>query len=295
MSRVHFWRDALSLSDAYRCGFSAIALTLGIWHATVDAAEATRSAMPVITAEPRSYHAQSLEMRDVDGRVRIEVEDRPDLQLLVKGPADAVRGVRAEVRDRALSIVGDRSITNRNISVVGIGSATAVVVGEGSASVSIGSVGDKGGTVIRVPERPPLEVTVRMPRGMPLRIGDINGDYRIGDTHAPVHISVARGKVSLGRVGEAELEVHGTGDIDALEIIGKLRISVQGSGDVRVRGGQISQLDVILQGSGDVNVGGHAQRANLTVEGAGDIRVAEVAEKPHIKMSGAGDISVGNW
>ena len=251
--------------------------------------------MPVITAEPRSFRAQALEMRDVDGRVRIEVEDRPDLQLLVKGPEDAVKGVRAEVRDRALSIVGDRSATSRNISVVGIGSATAVVVGEGSASVSIGSVGGKGGTVVHLPERPPLEVTVRMPRGLPLSIGNIDGDYTIGDTHAPVHISVVRGNVSLGRVGNAELEVHGAGDIDALEIIGKLRISVQGSGDVRIHGGQFSLLDVIMQGSGDVNVGGRAQRANLTVEGAGDIRVAEVTEKPHMKMSGAGDISVGNW
>ena len=86
------------------------------------------------------------------------------------------------------------------------------------------------------------------------------------------------------------LAVAGSGDITASGIQGEsLKVSIAGSGDVRV-GGKVEGLTANIAGSGEIRAADlDAQRVNITIAGSGDATV-RAQQALSVAVSGSGDV-----
>jgi hypothetical protein len=87
------------------------------------------------------------------------------------------------------------------------------------------------------------------------------------------------------------LSIAGSGDIRAPEVRGDaLKISVSGSGDVVVGGGQVGDLALSISGSGDIRTGKlEAQRVKVSISGSGDATVW-ARQWLAVRVAGSGDV-----
>lgn len=74
-----------------------------------------------------------------------------------------------------------------------------------------------------------------------------------------------------GQVGDVDIEVSGSGSVDAKELKAtRARVSIAGSGDVRVWAEE--SLDGSVAGSGDITYYGNPEKVDQDVAGSGNIR-----------------------
>lgn len=124
----------------------------------------------------------------------------------------------------------------------------------------------------------------------------ISGKVNIGDIEGNLQASVNGGSdISAGRTKDTVLSLQGGEDIRVQEVNGSLTAQIAGSGDIRIKQGNVTTLNATVTGSGDIKFGGKAENAILTVTGSGDIQVTEVKNRPITNIVGSGDIDVGNW
>jgi hypothetical protein len=121
-----------------------------------------------------------------------------------------------------------------------------------------------------------------------------SGDLRAGEVSAAdLHISGSSDVYLKSAQGGLAAAVSGSGDVDADQVDGPLRTHVTGSGDVKVKGGAVTQMQVAVAGSGDVRFGGVAQSLDASVAGSGDVSVAKVSGPVVKHIAGSGDVTVG--
>ncbi len=88
---------------------------------------------------------------------------------------------------------------------------------------------------------------------------------------------------------DGEIRVMGSGDGDVLLPLGRLRITIQGSGDVDAL--EARELDVTISGSGDVSVERVTEQAVVAVSGSGDVTLASgTLSTLQASVNGSGDI-----
>jgi hypothetical protein len=89
------------------------------------------------------------------------------------------------------------------------------------------------------------------------------------------------------------LNVDGSGNSIFTQLIATSCVtSINGSGDVKIRGGNLESLQVLLNGSGDAEMNIHTQTAKVSSNGSGDIAVGQVVLNADVKSRGSGDISL---
>jgi Putative auto-transporter adhesin, head GIN domain len=159
----------------------------------------------------------------------------------------------------------------------------ARVRSEGSIDVLV-RAGAPNGVVVRAGEKVIDDVRTEV-------VGDtlvVNTDSR-GLVIGPDGFDDARVLVGIPRLRGAEVE--GSSDIELAGLTGgALDIDVQGSGDVEARG-RVDSLEAHVQGSGDADLGDlAAARVAVGVEGSGDARVHPVDELRAV-VEGSGSIS----
>lgn len=92
-------------------------------------------------------------------------------------------------------------------------------------------------------------------------------------------------------IGDLEVEINGTGDIEVSAIDGsRVSIDISGSGDVELHG-RTGDLAISVDGSADIV--GHrldAERVTVEVDGSGDIDVA-ASESLDVSLSGSGTVT----
>lgn len=262
---------------------------LGLVGVTMKTSNAQESPPPII--ERSSVHpARTLDVADLAGRLTVDVEDRGDIAVLLKGPESAVEAVRIDARNGVLHLSGGAD-PESSTTVIHMDNVTTVVTGGGSARVTIGG---REASVNR-PPRPPLFVTVRVPRATPVTVAPAIDSVTIADTQGPLRLVIATATVRAGAVGPADIALNGSGDVRLGRVSGDLSVAIQGSGNVTVDDGTVGTLAVAIRGTGDVSIGGRADTADLSLAGAGRIRVQEVVHRPRSTVNGAGSITVGNW
>ena len=200
-----------------------------------------------ITKGPERFTASSLEVRQVAADLSVEVHSDPDMEVTVHGPSDVVEAIRLVVNDGTLVIEGEPSANNGGISIVSRRGNTAT----SGVSINVGSVVSVGDLTIGGRGENSAKITVKVPPGSPLAISGISGATNIGDTGGPLTVNVLGGNdVDIGRVGNATLSVHGSGDIRVAEVNGAVVARVHGSGDIDIENGTIAGLDVSVMGIG---------------------------------------------
>jgi hypothetical protein len=121
-----------------------------------------------------------------------------------------------------------------------------------------------------------------------------SGDLRAGDSTL-ADLRVAGSADTVLRTARDGLTAHisGSGEINADEVNGPLHVKVTGSGDVKVRGGAVSDMVAVVAGSGDVTFGGVAQSLDASIAGSGDVSAAKVTGSVTKHVAGSGDVNVG--
>ncbi len=91
------------------------------------------------------------------------------------------------------------------------------------------------------------------------------------------------------------LEIAGSGDIEADTMASMAGIEIAGSGNVKVASIEAEELDIEIAGSGDVLAAGTTQALDLSIAGAGDVRLAELsADTVSISIAGSGNVEVAS-
>lgn len=248
--------------------------------ATVDATPTTRG--------PETFSAKALEVRGIVADVTVEVGGSDVIVSMAgtKAQLDCI-GVSddygAVVVEGLCSGSGNR-VTVNGVSVnVSLGGSTTIVTGVGAGNTVV-----VNGFVVSGSGSSPAKVTVRVPVGTSTSFS-VYGELLVGDTLGPIAIaSKGSDNAHIGRVLDASLDVQGSGEVDVFEVTGSLSCSVQGSGAIAVRDGEVGQLGASVMGSGSIAFSGRARNAVLSTMGSGDIDVAVVTGSQAVSNMGSG-------
>lgn len=179
-------------------------------------------------------------------------------------------------------------------------SGISIQSGRGGSSVSIsgsvcGSITVDGNTtVINGSAGDDARVLLKVPRGTGIRLDGNVADTEIGDVDGDLTLNVhGNGDIRSGRMRRTSIAIHGNSNVRISEVNGSLVALLIGSGDVKVKTGKVTNLNVQITGTGDFKFGGVADTAVLSSTGTGDIKVAKVNSQPIKRCTGTGDIRVG--
>jgi hypothetical protein len=169
--------------------------------------------------------------------------------------------------------------------------------------------------------RTPLDVTIEANGAILGEVGPSRslalrqercGGWRLGDVSDHLAIDVqGMANVEAGAAGDATLalqglgDVHlrstkgltarleGLGDLTVDEVSGPVEASLEGMGDLRIRGGHATSFRARLDGMGDINFGGVADTVDASADGMGGIRIAKATGEVHKSASGFSHVTVG--
>jgi hypothetical protein len=122
----------------------------------------------------------------------------------------------------------------------------------------------------------------------------VDGEELVLGTERRVHIG-NRGQITfrLTLPDWHAITVTGSGDVLASDVSGALRLTVGGSGDLRLTDADLEQIDVVVSGSGDVVAGGRARTQRIQVSGSADFDGSRLeGESVQVETSGSGDAEV---
>jgi hypothetical protein len=112
-----------------------------------------------------------------------------------------------------------------------------------------------------------------------------NGTRKCLRSDYPIRVYVHTPEIRL-------MSLVGSGLISAESVYGdKLRLEIEGSGNIDITGIDVLELAVLVTGSGDVDLWGKSDNADYTITGSGNIK-ARYLEASHCKaeISGSGTI-----
>jgi len=135
-----------------------------------------------------------------------------------------------------------------------------------------------------------VKVTITLAPGTAFAIDGFVGDALVGDIDAPVDISATSGKVMIGRVKNAAIEVDGSADITLGAVQGTLTLDTSGSGTLKA--GSAGATSISISGSGEADIASVSGRLDIDVSGSADVDVGHVDSATEIDISGSGDIQI---
>lgn len=138
------------------------------------------------------------------------------------------------------------------------------------------------------------------------------GGWRLGDVSERLGLELqGMGDIDVGRVGEANLQLQGLGDVHVrstralsanLQGLGDVRIdevngpveaTLDGMGDLKIKGGHATSFKARLDGMGDIVFSGVADTVDASADGMGSITIAKATGEVHKNASGFSHIKVG--
>ncbi len=90
-----------------------------------------------------------------------------------------------------------------------------------------------------------------------------------------------------------KIECSGSADVTGEDLISgeEVKISLSGSGDIKLKKIDAKSLKVSVAGSGDIKIAGKAENQKLSIAGSGDISAFDlITEKCEASVAGSGDI-----
>jgi hypothetical protein len=113
-----------------------------------------------------------------------------------------------------------------------------------------------------------------LPEKSTISLINLKGDLdHKGTLRGKIDLITGLGDIRLGRVGDLHLVEKETGMVTVTELHGRLQVQLSGLGDIKIKGGVISHLQIDHRGMGDLIVGGTIQTAFITHIGMGDLHL----------------------
>ncbi len=156
------------------------------------------------------------------------------------------------------------------------------------------------GVVVETPDRrvkgeyPEGRIILKAPGGAAVYIKNRgNGTGRI---FSPIELLKIEIKGSLrlkcSIVSNADIKIDGCGYVHIENATKSCTVELNGSGNVRVGSGELTELKANVNGSGSINAAVIAHRAELVLRGSGSISVAHVIGQSHEVRGGSGSVTV---
>lgn len=297
------------------CCAAALSGLLWAGSAAAQTAPATVTAQAAPAPRARTlnrFDANSVQLRDIAGFVRVIPENRTDVAIGIvsQGPLPApeyrvsrrrlvVDGkLRRQIRScRASGADGFEVQTARQgrlsaaqlpvyelhvpqNAVISASGAVRLNVGPAqTATIGVDGCGDAD--IQRVED----DVTIAVSGTQGVRL------YEAGE--ATISLAGA-GEITVGHIRDGlTLSVAGAGDFEGAHVDGPTSIAIQGAGDVNIRDGRATSLSVVIAGGGDVTHNGSAQSLDAVILGGGDVHVRRVDGEVNRRVLGGGEVTVG--
>ncbi|QJE72244.1 hypothetical protein HHL28_03240 [Aerophototrophica crusticola] len=229
-------------------------------------------------AAPQSFTADSVRVTDIVGTVQVVVDPAARAVTAdVTGQQRWVDTVRLEQSGDTLSIIQDRSSQRGRIGKDDM--VTVSVTLPPGTALELGNlvgdarVGDLDGT-LRLRGSGAADVKVGRVAGVDLDLSGA-GDVTLGEVRGPLRGSLSgAGSVEAGPVrGELSLDVSGFGDVDVDAVHGPVKVRLSGVGDVHIKGGHTPLLDANASGVGSIRFDGSADDYRVDHSGIGSVRI----------------------
>ncbi len=101
------------------------------------------------------------------------------------------------------------------------------------------------------------------------------------------------GDVKVHSAGSIKGQMNGLGDLTFGSVNGPVDVTLDGLGDIRIRGGHATSFRARLAGMGDIHFNGTADSVDASADGMGDITVAHATGSVRKSISGLASIKVG--
>lgn len=116
-----------------------------------------------------------------------------------------------------------------------------------------------------------------------------SGKIRVGSSKGVDADVAGAGDARLGDIdGGLKIDIAGSGDVAANSVNGPVRVSIAGSGSIKIARGQADPFHVSIIGSGNVDFHGHAVNPHLSALGSGRVRIKSYSGN----LSSSGSIHV---
>lgn len=93
----------------------------------------------------------------------------------------------------------------------------------------------------------------------------------------------------------ANLEIAGSGEIEADTVASSAELEIAGSGDITVANVDSESLEVEIAGSGDVRAAGRTQRLSVEIAGSGNVDLSELmSDDVSVGIAGSGDVRLAS-
>jgi hypothetical protein len=225
-------------------------------------------------AAAQTYTAAGVRIEHAAAVVDVITEDRSDIAVAVSaGQRLSAPVVRLEGGD----VVIDGGLRNR---IRGCGSWAGA-----ETSVRVAGVGS-------VPRNALPRITLRVPRALNYEAGGAVFTT-IGASSGGSVTANGCGDTRLGAAsGSLDLDLNGSGDVEAGRVGGVLAATLNGSGSLRVQQAA-GDAALRLNGSGDLEVGDVGGRLDARLTGSGSLEVGSADGDARLALAGSGDVEAG--
>ena len=228
-------------------------------------------------------NVDGVQIEGLRGSLTVLVDDRADVDVVVKGDEGSLDDVDAEIVDGVLRITLP---TDGGAIVTNDGNIVVVTSGGGTSKVQIGDKTITSDTGM-------FDIQATVPKGTAIGLDGLVGDVDIGDTEADVFLGCASCKANLGMIRAFEVVLSGSGEIAVDHVEHSLVANISGGGDIDIKGGDVEAAVLNIVGHGDIDFAGHAVDAAASIVGSGKIRIFDVDNPIQQSIIGSGDIVTG--
>lgn len=248
---------------------------------------------------PKLFEAGSLRMVDVIGSVEIAVAAEPKIEVLLEGEARLLEDISLRKDGDALIIRRKKDWLDfperqlfpwRDIYpsvTLRVPAGTAVTLERVIGEARIGDIAaplELDVNLLDVEAGSVSEATLKLHGRGNITLGKVSGQLSI--------LSSGSSDVTIGDVGAAKIDKSGSGDIALGAIAGGLRYDTAGSGDTKAASVN-GPVEVLINGSGGLRIGGgEANPLRLRLNGSGDFRFDGTASNPDVTINGSGSVRI---
>jgi len=219
--------------------------------------------------------------------------------LLAFAPAHAAQGGQSF---QSSSLLLENLVANVSVNVVpGAQGIQVSVEGRDEMVARVVYREENGRAVVHMNDRDPgapwtnessedLKVKVTLAPGTEFAIDGLVGDATVGDIDSNVAINATSGKVMIGRVKDAAIEVDGSADVVLGAVQGRLSLDTSGSGSLKA--GAAGATSISISGSGEADIASVSGSLDIDVSGSADVDIGHVDSATEISIAGSGDIAI---
>lgn len=266
-----------------------------------------------VSASAQTFNAKAVTVEKFIGTVTVVESTGPGMVVTVAGGGEGVAQPSVRMVDGRVLVDGGQSLKNLNCRREG--GQTFVKLGMFGANRALT---DYPTLTIRAPRDVALRIRKSLVAGSTGQLGAADlalagcADFKIAGVKGRLDAALAgSGSLTVGPVGESEVDVAGSGSVGLGPVAGQLAVSIAGAGDVRVGAvagradlstagsGKVAlasvsgPVDISIAGSGGVDIaGGRATAFDLSIAGSGDVNFRGVAVNPSVSIMGSGNVRI---